>query len=126
VLFVDDDARSRVLVQAFRRLAKKAHVRHVCSGVDALVEVGRKVPDVIFLDIFMPGIDGLEVLRRLAKNSVTRSVRVVAMSASDDPELERQAVDAGAEALLRKPVKARQLVALLGRKACPPPSDRAR
>ena len=115
VLFVDDDARSKVLVQAFRRLVRQAaQVRHVCSGVDALVEVGRQVPDLIVLAIFMPGLDGLEVCRRLRQNPVTRAVRVVAMSASDDPLLERQVLEAGAEMLLRKPVQARQLVPLIG------------
>lgn len=114
VLFVDDDARSKVLVQAFRRLVqKRARVRHVGSGVDALVEIGREVPDLVFLDILMPGIDGIEVCRRLAQNPITRSVRVVAMSGSDDPGLLRLVMDAGAETMLQKPVKARELVPLV-------------
>ena len=68
----------------------------------------RHRPEVITLDMIMPGVDGLEVLRRLKANERTRSIPVVCISISDD--LSPQALQLGAALFIRKPLDTRKLL----------------
>lgn len=66
VLFVDDDENIRLLVR--EDLTLDGHsVRVAPTGIDGIEEVEKEQPDIIILDIKMPGLSGLEVLRRLKK-----------------------------------------------------------
>lgn len=70
ILVVDDDERNRKLLEAL--LAAEGHaVRSAASGEEALAAVAQQLPDLILLDIMMPGIDGFEVARRLKADTRT-------------------------------------------------------
>ena len=81
------------------------------NAIDAMIAVGAWKPDLVIMDIVMPGLDGIEACRRIKSNPATRDVQVVLASAMMTSELERAARHAGARRVVAKPV---DLVDLLG------------
>ncbi|HET9673539.1 MAG TPA: response regulator transcription factor [Gaiellaceae bacterium] len=81
------------------------------SGYEALVLARDAAPDIVLLDLRMPGMDGVQVLEELRKRFP--SVRVVALSGSDDEELTREVLARGASAFVSKSVDPRDLAAVL-------------
>lgn len=81
------------------------------NTIDAMIAVGALKPDLVVMDIIMPGLDGIEACRRIKSNAETRDVQVVLASAMLTPELERAARHVGAKRAMPKPV---DLVELLG------------
>jgi CheY-like chemotaxis protein len=70
--------------------------QYATSGEDALKQVAAALPDLIILDVMMPEMDGLEVLRRLKAQSITQQIPVVMFSAVADPEFRTHALGKGA------------------------------
>jgi two-component system, OmpR family, response regulator MprA len=106
VLLVDDDASiERTLV------AEGYEVSAVADGGAALAAVERSVPDVIVLDVAMPGLDGLAVTRRLRGKGL--AVPILLLTARDALEERVAGLDAGADDYLVKPFEARELAARL-------------
>ena len=66
------------------------------TGTEALKFLPNALPELIFLDVMMPGVDGFEVLRRIRANESYKGVKVIMYSAVSDPEKMRQALDLGA------------------------------
>lgn len=81
VLVVDDDPDVTELVQA--ALEEAGHQVTAAVGAGALRAAHELHPDVILLDLMMPGMDGIEVSRRLRANPVTAHIPIVVMSAQD-------------------------------------------
>jgi excisionase family DNA binding protein len=75
------------------------------SGYDACILVGEKKPDLVVLDIKMPGIDGFEVCRRIRSNPATQSTEIIAITGYPSEENVRAIRDAGARVCLAKPVE---------------------
>ena len=104
VLVVDDVADTRRLM---RRVLERADMRVVeaATGEDALEVIARERPDLVVLDLRLPGISGFDVARRVRASPDTKIARTVllACSASVQPEVEREALDAGADAFEGKP-----------------------
>jgi excisionase family DNA binding protein len=112
VLVIDDDPGVReMLAEAFVELSPpdEVEVATAADGTTGLIEVGRFKPQVLVLDILLPGIDGFEVLRRLKQNE-TISPRVLAISGSRDPEIGPTAIRSGAEKFFPKPLDPMELV----------------
>jgi two-component system KDP operon response regulator KdpE len=78
------------------------------TGEAALIEIGRRMPDVLLLDLMLPGIDGLEVCRRVRERS---SVPIIVLSARGEESMKVQALDLGADDYLTKPFGAEELLA---------------
>jgi CheY-like chemotaxis protein len=115
LLVVDDDARElKAIVRLLKSHADSLEIRTVSQGIDALILVGRFEPDVVLLDVFMQGMDGIEVCRRLKAMDLTRAVKVVINSAHLTSEIETQATAAGAVRCVQKPVKLADLLDVLG------------
>lgn len=92
ILIVDDDpGTGRLLAVLLRHIGHEA--AFVNSGRKALEYIAHHRPDLVILDVMMPGIDGLEVLRRVRENPQTADVPVVMFSALSDPDF-REAVRA--------------------------------
>ena len=109
ILVVDDEPR---IVRSIR-LTLTAHGYDVVSattGEAALEELSRRMPDVILLDLMLPGISGLEVCRRVRERS---AVPVIVLSALGDELVKVQALDLGADDYLTKPIGAAELLARL-------------
>ena len=96
VLVVDDDEST---CDALQRLLSRMGYAASCvtDGREALDVAGSIRPDIIVLDWMMPGMDGLEVLRRLRAAPATKDVPVVLYSAVDNPDLIGQAKQLGAQ-----------------------------
>jgi excisionase family DNA binding protein len=121
VVVVDDDpAQLRGMGRAFRRWADKIEVTFVDNGVDALVEVGAVRPHALVIDVYMPGLDGIEVCRRLRANPTTRDLVLIVTSGRMTAELEQVARSTGARRVLRKPVDVTAIVEELGLAISPP------
>ncbi|GAB4138049.1 MAG: PleD family two-component system response regulator [Sphingomonadales bacterium] len=74
------------------------------SGPEALKIIGREMPDVVLLDVMMPGMDGFEVCRRIKANAATAHIPVVMVTALDQASDRVAGLEAGADDFLTKPV----------------------
>ncbi|HET9992513.1 MAG TPA: thiamine pyrophosphate-binding protein [Kofleriaceae bacterium] len=104
ILIVDDD---ELQLRAATRLAKRdprIELLLASNPIDALLMVGVSRPDVIVLDVYMPGMDGFEVCRRIKANPDTREIQIIIASATMDAELAETAHAAGAAHAVAKPV----------------------
>lgn len=101
ILIVDDEAEIRELVGEF--LQRRGYrIKTAADGEAALAMILREPPDLVLLDIYMPGINGVDVLRRLKEAG--SSVGVIMLTASQDEPLLKTAMDLGAFDVLTKPV----------------------
>lgn len=109
---VDDNPSSLKLVSY---LAQKNgwDVAGASSAKAALESIEQRRPSMIVLDLFMPEVDGLALTRRLKADPTTRDIPIVVMSASCVDEHRDQALAAGCNAYVTKPVDTRKLPALL-------------
>jgi CheY-like chemotaxis protein len=108
VLIADDDADILALVKAV--LERSGHeVVAVRDGAEALASVGARKPDLAVLDIAMPEVDGLEVLRRLRADATTSDLPVVLLSARAQEADVKRGFAIGASAYLKKPFSPREL-----------------
>jgi two-component system, cell cycle response regulator len=103
VLVVDDILANVRLLEA-KLAAEYFDVVTAMNGVDALEAVQRAKPDIVLLDVMMPGIDGVEVCRRIKSNPLTQHIPVVMVTALDQPEDRVRGLEAGADDFLTKPV----------------------
>jgi two-component system KDP operon response regulator KdpE len=121
VLVVDDEQRIVNFVRMNLEL-EGCRVISANNGRDALERVRDNLPDIMLLDIMMPGMDGFEVLRRLRQFS---SVPVIVLTAKDEPDDRIRGLELGADDYIGKPFEHRELVsrirAVLRRHATPPP-----
>src|SRR6266568_1620345 len=108
VLVVDDDAMARRVVRTVLE-ADDFEVVEARDGETALRLATAARPAVVVLDILMPGLDGVEVCERLDHEKV----KVIVLTAIDDPELEKSCRAAGANAFLTKPFSSLQLLDLV-------------
>ncbi|GJD18457.1 two-component hybrid sensor and regulator [Rivularia sp. IAM M-261] len=81
------------------------------SGERALQQLERRLPDVILLDVMMPGIDGFETCRRLKVNSKTSDIPVIFMTALSDTDSKVQALELGAVDYITKPFQEKEVLA---------------
>lgn len=102
ILVVDDQA---VNVQALYRVFAEDHQVFVAtSGEQALKICAEKAPDLVLLDIVMPGIDGYETCIRLKADVVTRDVPVIFVTGQNDEDAETRGLDVGAVDFITKPI----------------------
>ena len=111
-LVVDDSAVDR---QHMVNLLTRAgwDVRAASTGIEALQLAGQRQPDVIFMDIVMPGMDGYQACRRLAEDPQTRRISVVFVSTKNQRADQVWARMQGGKALIGKPCTADQLQSAL-------------
>lgn len=112
VLVVDDVAGIRMLISA-ALTDPGTEVLQASSGAAALLIAGEELPDLIFLDLALPGMNGVEILRALRSEPRTRDIPVVIVTALGHSELAGQAARAGADGLIEKPFRPAQLRAIL-------------
>lgn len=121
VLVVDDEARIVNFVRMNLEL-EGCRVITASNGREALERVRDNLPDIVLLDIMMPGMDGFETLRRLRQFS---AVPVIILTAKDDTDDRIRGLELGADDYIGKPFEHRELVsrirAVLRRHATPPP-----
>jgi len=112
VLLVEDNTDLRQTVEEYL-LASGWSVRSACGGQEALDRFAEDSFQIVLMDIQMPGMDGLEAIRRLRETPEGRATKIVAMSGLAFPEDKKRAILAGADLHLSKPVRLHSLVNLL-------------
>ncbi|TCP53031.1 DNA-binding response OmpR family regulator [Tamaricihabitans halophyticus] len=110
VLVVDDDATMRDVLQRYLEAAGH-HVRLAADGAEALRMFAEQEPDLIVLDVMMPGMDGLEVCRRLRLRSM---VPVIMLTALGQEENRIAGLALGADDYVTKPFSPRELALRVG------------
>ncbi|MGH6838088.1 MAG: PleD family two-component system response regulator, partial [Methylocella sp.] len=110
VLVVDDLAANAKLLEA-RLSAEYFEVSTAANGADALQICANGGCDIVLLDVMMPGMDGLEVCRRLKGDKATAHIPVVLVTALNQPSDRRRGLDAGADDFLSKPIDEMALLA---------------
>ena len=112
VLLVDDeDDLRRVMRDLLER--EGFTVQEARDGGQALDEVDRHAPDIIVLDLNLPGLDGYGVLSQLRSRPITRDIPVIVLTAKGDEDNEVKVFELGADDFLSKPFRARALAARL-------------
>jgi len=113
VLAIDDNRENLDTVKhALTRAFPGSVVFTADNGAQGLAIAGREDIDVVLLDLVMPGMDGLEVCRRLKADELLKHIPVVFVAADlSDKETRVQAVAAGADGFLRKPFELGELMA---------------
>lgn len=109
VLVVDDEADILLIVRAVLRAAGH-DVLDADTGEEALELLDRIEPDVVLLDIRLPGIDGVEVLKRIRETARFDRIAVIMLSAHSSETIAEQCTDLGCQAFVRKPFNNRDLL----------------
>lgn len=114
VLIVDDDAQvANYLKKLLSKYPDVIDVEVASDGFDAGIKVRSLEPDVVLLDLMMPGLDGFGVCQRLKSSSVTSKIRVIAMTGYPSVNNLKKILAAGAVACLPKPIERDELLQLL-------------
>ena len=100
ILVVDDEP---TVCRMLARLLRSEGHEAWCGGSEALAHLGALRPDLVVLDLMMPGVDGFAVLEAMQQQKPAL-VPVVAYTALDDPETRQRVQDLGAKELIRKGV----------------------
>jgi len=110
VLVVDDDPdMAGILARLLAQQGMKAEI--AADGYVALETIAASAPDLVLLDVRMPGPDGFEICRRLKGNEATALLPVVLVTALEDHESRVRGIEAGADDFLSKPVQREELLA---------------
>jgi len=88
-------------------------VRGVCNGEEAIREIKKEKPDIIVIDIQMPGMNGLETIRKIRKNDVFRHIPVIALTALAIPGARDNCIKAGANEFMEKPTSLKMLAQII-------------
>jgi len=112
VLLVDD---SEPVREAYTLLLSESgyEVEAVGDGAAALHAVAEHRPDAVVLDLGLPGVDGLQVIRALKESAGTASIPVITLTGRDDPGTRIACERAGCAAFLIKPIPTQQLLRVL-------------
>ena len=112
VLLVEDNRVNQLVVTAlFKRLGLSLHI--ASDGQEGIQRVEEMKPDLVLMDIHMPGMDGLEATRRLRQNPDYQDLPIIAMSADAFAEQQAEAKAAGMNDYTTKPIEFEKLIQLL-------------
>ena len=103
-ILVVDDIEANVRLLEAKLSAEYYEVLTASDGPTALAMAARDKPDIVLLDVMMPGMDGFEVCRRLKDDPETRHIPVVLVTALDGRADRVSGLDAGADEFLTKPI----------------------
>ena len=108
ILIVDDERHNRDLLEVMLK-PEGFQLTSAATGEEALAIIAREPPDLILLDVMMPGMDGYAVTAKIKSDPVARSIPVILLTALDDRNARMLGLNAGAEDFLTKPVDRAEL-----------------
>ena len=105
IFYVDDDVDDRELVlEVLKEIDPSIYCVTACDGREALETLAKSpLPDYIFLDINMPGVDGIEILAYLRREPHLIPISVFVITSDDQPETRRKVMKLGANVMIIKP-----------------------
>jgi putative two-component system response regulator len=108
ILIVDDQEGNRKLLDVL--LKEQGYTTHMAaSGIEALAAVAEDPPDLLLLDVMMPGMDGFQVAERLKSDPTTRSIPIITVTSLEDRISRLRGLKGGAEDFLSKPIDRAEL-----------------
>jgi two-component system chemotaxis response regulator CheY len=113
VLVVDDDRFIRKLVATTLEDVAEFELHEAADGVEALKIALRTRPAIVFLDVDMPQMDGIDTCRRMRADPATSRATIVMLTAAHGDHVERLAEEAGADLFLTKPFSPLDLLRLV-------------
>ena len=113
ILVVEDDEDARAVLEELLR--DRYDVEAVGDGESAVKRAKELLPDLVLLDLFLPGLDGFGALTGLRRDAKTAEVPVIFLSAQGDAETKSQGLSLGAADYLAKPFSAQELMARVDR-----------
>jgi CheY-like chemotaxis protein len=114
VLVVDDDPFIRKLIATTLEDVAAFELHEAADGLEALEVAGREQPTLVFLDVDMPGLNGIDACRRLREEDHSE-MTIVMLTAAHGDSVERRAEEAGADLFLTKPFSPLDLLRLVDR-----------
>lgn len=112
ILFVEDNADLRMFVA--RYLGRRYRVEAVVDGESGLAAARREPPDLVLADVMLPGMDGLELCRRLRSEATLAGMPIVLVTARAGPDAVVEGLEVGADDYVTKPFALRELEARVG------------
>ena len=103
IAVVEDDATIRAVLEMALLGAGFRHVRTYERGDDALVDIRRRRPDLVLLDVMLPGLDGFTVAKRMREDASLAETRIIMLTARTQPEDIVRGLDSGADDYVTKP-----------------------
>ncbi|MFC2048733.1 response regulator [Elusimicrobiota bacterium] len=110
ILIVDDDIR---VLKTISRILEKEDIYDYDTATDGF-QAGRMLrdcrPDLIILDLMLPGIDGFEVCRMIKSDTKSKQIKIIAVSGHSTPENKKRILSCGADTFLGKPFDKKELI----------------
>ncbi len=114
ILLIEDDNDQINLYKARFELAGYAFIA-ATNGIDGLKLADTEKPDIILIDLLMEGMDGIEVLERLKRNSKTKEIPSIIVTNLDKHDLAKKAMDLGAvDFIVKASVSVKEMIARIG------------
>jgi two-component system cell cycle response regulator DivK len=122
ILHVEDNPDNRMLIRDLLQF-RGYRVVEVSDGAQALAAAETEHPDIILMDVQLPGISGLDVARRIKARADLRHIPIVAVTSFALSGDDRKAFAAGCDAYVAKPYEPRELIKLIQRLLKPPKAN---
>ncbi|MBI5509339.1 MAG: response regulator [Deltaproteobacteria bacterium] len=115
IVFIDDEPHElKGVERLLRPYAERIVLYTVDNAIDGLMKIGEVQPSLVILDILMPGLNGIEACSRIRANPALKATRVLIVSSHLTTEAEASALAAGANRCLKKPLRARDILEMVG------------
>ncbi len=108
ILIVDDEQSQRIKLESMLK-QENYDITLLADGRKIFAELARTMPDLIILDLMMPGIDGFEICHRIKTNAQFQNIPIILVTILDTKKALTQGIDAGADDFLQKPVTSLEL-----------------
>jgi CheY-like chemotaxis protein len=115
VLVVDDDPFIRKLIATTLEDVAEFELHEAADGIEAIEVAARERPTLVFLDVDMPRLNGIDACRRLREAETNSGTTIVMLTAAHGDSVERRAEEAGADLFLTKPFSPLELLRLVDR-----------
>ncbi|MBI2754079.1 MAG: response regulator [Betaproteobacteria bacterium] len=114
ILIVEDNEKNRRLARDILQV-KGYRTVEAETGEAGLEQAARQAPDLVLMDIHLPGINGIEALKKLRAGEATRRIPVLAFTASVMPQDRREIMDAGFDGFVSKPINLKEFIATVAK-----------
>ncbi|MFN2355490.1 MAG: response regulator transcription factor [Desulfopila sp.] len=118
ILIVEDE-KSLLKLESILLTTKGYDVAGVTNGAAALKTISDAPPDLVLLDVMLPGVDGFEVCRQLKRGPQTRHIPVILLTAKKSPDDMERGKEAGADQYITKPFKSAKVISAIERLLSP-------
>ena len=114
ILIVEDEPIQKQLLQKkIASLGSEINVRTAYNGVEGLIKIGERQPNVLITDLLMPGLDGFHLLKTLVDSPLLRPLQIIVITSLADEEIAEQGGLPAGVATFHKPVRVAALLTML-------------